>query len=391
MEKAINNKAVQAVYFRDYPDHDCIWACIRGSDGRFYFSLCSEGKAALAHLMSYDCRTGKVEDLVDIGDLSGERLREGKLPQSKIHLALCESSDKKIYGATHVTAPPPNEDIMEVFGTYGHPDRGYSGSYLFSYDIVSKKPEFMGLAIPFEGVRRMVLDDKRKRAYLISYPKHCLYVYDLVKRKSRNLGRIGMLGAFDLFIDNLGRIFGTNDAGYFYRYDPESDKIQNLSIKLPGHPWRNSPYNFLWYPVRGKGDWIYGTTYYDGHLFQYNPYEGSEGIIEDLGPGCGKEIDDNHWAAAYIQSPVFDKDWNLYYGYAPIWEPVHLVKFDTKRNEKVDLGAVNIDGYNAAFFADSAAIPEENIICFADITMNGIPRLLLIDLKKIQESLHAGK
>lgn len=384
----MKDEFIRAIYFPDYPDHDCIWSVKRAYDERIYFSLCSEGRAAIVHLMVYDPKNDEIEDLLDIGELTGDRLQSGKIPQSKIHTSLCPTGDYKIYGATHCTAPPPDEKLLETFSTYGDQVYGYTGSYIFCYDIKQKKADVLGI-IPFEGVRKLELDEKRMILYAVSYPKHHIYSFDIQKRERKDLGRIGMLGAFDLFLDKEGRLFTTDDYGKILRYDVNGKKkIEELSISLPGVNWRRSPYNFLWYPIEGKDGKIYGTTYYDGHFFRYDPYEGEEGYIEDLGSGGEEDIKEGTWAAPYIQAPVFDFKNNIYYGYSSIWMQSHLFKLELASLRRTDLGVIDLDNIHSAFLADSCSSKDGRFLYFGDITMEGKVRLLIIDTKisGIQES-----
>jgi hypothetical protein len=370
--------AFREILFPDFPDHDCIWDVCRAADGMIYFSLCSEGRATTAQLMRFDPATEKVEWVLDVGEVTGDRMCQGKIPQSKIHTTMCPAANGMLYFATHCTAPPPGEELFETIGTYGNPDYGFTGSFLLSYDTRTGRSESLGLIAPFQGLRIMVLDERRRVLYGITYPKHHLHQFELEHRRFRDLGRIGNLGSFGLFMDRRGRVFGTNDAGFLWRYDPEPGRIEELGLRLPKSPGRESPYNFLWYAVEGPQDWIYGSTYYDGMLFRYHPELSEKGCIEDLGPGLHDDRMLERWAAPYIQAPVFDFRERLWYGVSPIWEPVHLVCMD--QGNKIDLGELTLNGLTSAFLAESAATADGRKLVFGDITMTGRPRLLIFDL-----------
>ena len=86
-------------------NHDSLWAIHAGSDGNIYFSSCSEGAASSAHLLRYDIKNNKLWDLLDIGELSGDPWNSGRIPQSKIHTSLRETSNGYLYGVSHCTAP----------------------------------------------------------------------------------------------------------------------------------------------------------------------------------------------------------------------------------------------------------------------------------------------
>ncbi|HYF50514.1 MAG TPA: hypothetical protein VEJ63_13975 [Planctomycetota bacterium] len=377
MKTAFASGAIKEILFPQYPDHDCIWDVCRAADDKVYFSLCSEGRAATALLMRYDPGTGKIDELLDVGRLTGDGMKPGKIPQSKIHTTMCPTSDGLLYFTTHCTAPPPGEEYLENVGTLGSAEWGYTGSFVAVYNTHTHESRCVGLFAPNEGIRIMRMDQRWQVLYGITYPKHHLRVFDLKTGQSRDLGRIGNLGSFGMFMDKKGRPYGTDDAGWMWRYDPQLDDIQSLNVRLPHLSWRESPYNFLWYAVEGPDGAIYGTTYYDGRLFRYDPEVGGDGLIEDLDrDDIAAQQDQTIWSAPYIQAPVFDSEGRLWYGSSPIWEPVRLICFD--RGRKIDCGLIETPGNVSAFLAESASCHHGKTLVFGDITMQGRPRLLIV-------------
>jgi hypothetical protein len=382
LKNAFATGAIEEILFPEYPDHDCIWDVCRAADNKIYFSLCAEGRAATALLMSYDPLSRKVHRLHDIGSMSGDVILPGKIPQSKIHTTMCPTEDGLLYFATHCTAPPPGEDYLETVGTYGNPEWGYTGSFLIEYNTQTNNCRNLGQLAPNQGVRVMRLDPKRQVLYAITYPKHHLHSFDLKTRRWTDLGRIGNLGSFGMFMDKKGRPYGSDDAGWLWRYDPELNDIQSLNVRLPHLPWRESPYNFLWYAVEGPNGAIYGSTYYDGRLFRYDPEAGAEGVIDDLDRDDAASLQDQSiWSAPYIQAPVFDSGGRLWFGCSPIWEPVHLFCFD--RGRRIDFGALDTPGQRSAFLAESASCQGGDTLVFGDITMQGRPRLLVMNSREM--------
>ncbi|MGQ9554732.1 MAG: hypothetical protein ACUVWR_11525 [Anaerolineae bacterium] len=365
-------------------DHDSTWAIHWGSDGRIYVSLCSEGHATTAHLVRYDPKTDEVKDLFDVGTLANDPLTPGRVPQSKIHTCLRETSDGKLYGVTHCTAPPPGESLFEVVGTYGDPEFGYRGSYMFCYDLASEDVELVGLAIPYEGCRNMVLNEATDIAYLVSYPKHHFCTFNIKTKERRDLGRLGHLGSWDLIMDRDGRIYSSLDSGRLVRYDPTRDRLGTLAVSVPGSPRRHSPHNFLFNPFHGPDGLFYGTTYYDGYLWRYDPYDGPEGRMTDLGPGSGRDVAPDEWAAAYVQAPRLAANGNIYYGCSFIWHPCHLFSCQAQTAEKSDLGELSLGSAAVAWLSDSSTSPDGRSICFAAVTMAGRPGILIVDTEALQ-------
>ena len=71
----------------------------------------------------------------------------------------------------------------------------------------------------------MEIIERMNKAYLVSYPRHCLYEFDLETRGTRLVGRIGTRGGSDIFKDTRDRIYGSYDGGQLYRYLPEEDEF----------------------------------------------------------------------------------------------------------------------------------------------------------------------
>ncbi|MFH1025016.1 MAG: hypothetical protein V1809_16670 [Planctomycetota bacterium] len=369
------------VEFPAYPNHDCIWSLTRGLNAKVYFGLGAEGRGDSARFMEHDPATGRTREIADMAVLTKDFLKPGKIPNSKLHFSLCVGKTGMIYGATHPTAPPPGEKMIDSFGTFGNPDCGHTGSFVFRYDPATDRIENLGLVAPWEGIRTMVMDREREILYCLTYPRVHLLAFELAGGKVTDHGRVAMTGSFDLLVDERGRVYGTNDAGNFYCFDPEKQAIVDLPLRTPGLPHRRSPYNFLWYPFHHPEDGrrLYGGTYYDGHLFRLDPAAPGEVTLEDLGYGWGPEPGPGEcWAADYIQTPVFGRKNVLYYGFASIWEQVHLVGFDLDTGAKVDFGGISLAGMDSGFLSASAASPDRSRLYFADITMKGRARILVV-------------
>lgn len=379
--------AFRLLTWRLDPGHDSLWAVHAGSDGRIYFSSCSEGRASSAHLLRFDPVEGRLGDLLDIGELAGDRPDSGRVPQSKIHTCLRETSDGYLYGVSHCTAPNHGERLFEVNGTFGDPDYGFGGSQMFRVKMETGEAEYAGLAIPFEGCRSIEIVERLNTAYLISYPRHCLYAYDLGQRTSRLIGRIGTWGGFEIFRDSRDRLWGSYDDGRFYRYDPASGEFEDLALRVPGIPGRERLYNFFFFAKKFRPDFVAATGYYDGHLFRINPEAGPEGVIEDYGFGSPDGWNGRDWTPPYVQAPVLYRDRWLFYGANTIWETTRLVVLDTETGRRRAVAVLNFDGNPTAWLSEGALGPDGETLVFAEVNMKALPRLLMVDLKTLDWSL----
>ena len=366
-----------------HKNHDSLWAIHTGSDGNIYFSSCSEGAASSAHLLRYDIKSNKLWDLLDIGELSGDSWDSGRIPQSKIHTCLRETSDGYLYGVSHCTAPNYGETLLEVNGSFADPYFGNRGAQMFRVKMDTGKAEYLGLAIPYEGCRSMEIIENLNKAYLVSYPRHCLYEFDMETRKSRLIGRIGTLGGWEVFKDKKDRIYGSYDDGRFYRYLPLEDRFEELSIRVPGIEGRENLYNFFFNVRKFRDDFICATGYYDCHIFRYDPEKGKEGTIEDYGIGWPGGWDGKGWMPPYVQAPILYKNRWIFYGCNIIWEPTQLVRLDVKTHEKKLISTLKCNDNYSAWLSEGAISKDEKTLFFADVNMKAVPRLLMVDVEKI--------
>jgi hypothetical protein len=376
--------AFKALTWRVDPNHDSLWAVHTGSDGKIYFSSCSEGRASSAHLLRYDPDSNCLWDLLDIGEIADDPFDSGRVPQSKIHTCLRETSDGYLYGVSHCTAPNVGEKLFEVNGTFGDPVHGYRGSQMFRVRMATGEAEALGTAIPYEGCRSMEIFERLNKAYLVSYPRHCLYEFDLAAGRSRLIGRIGTWGGFEIFSDSKGQIYGSYDDGRLYRYLPEQDELEDLSLRVPGIPGREHLYNFFFNAKKFRDDFICATGYYDGHILRIDPEAGVEPVIEDFGFGWPGGWNGRDWTPPYVQAPVlFENRW-LFYGCNTIWEPTNLVVLDIQTGHREAVALLDFEGNPTGWLSEGALGPDGRTLFFAEVNMRAVPRLIIVDTAELE-------
>jgi hypothetical protein len=381
------NGLIRALTWSVDPRHDSVWAIHAGSDGHVYISSCSEGVASNAHLLRYDPDEGELWDVLDVGAISGDSFESGRVPHSKIHTSLRETSDGWLWGASHMTAPNRDQTLLDVNGSFADPEFGYTGSQLFRVRMNDGIAEHVGTAIPFEGCRSMEINESLNKVYLVSYPRHGLYEYDLTQKKARYIARIGTWGGWEIVQDQQGRLYGSYDNGQFYRYSPTEDCIHDLTIRVPGEPGREDGYNFFINAKRFGQDFFCATGYYDGHIFGFHPGRGAEGEIDDFGLGTLEHPPKHVWAYPYPTALVlYDNRW-LFYGCQPIWEATRLMCLDLQTRKRVAVGIMECDGVKSAWLSEAAIGKDSHIMYFADVNMKGIPRILFVDAAEILNSI----
>jgi len=154
-----------------------------------------------------------------------------------------------------------------------------------------KEAEVEDLGVPVEGdgIYCMIASEDGTKLYGVSYPRGLFFVFDLSSGESTILGPLwdeviyagpkkgerSLPGA--LILDDLGRCYFSVDGGRLSRYNPESGKIEELDIILPGEYYLFHSEREVYHPVveswtRGLDGSLFGGTN-DGFLFRFFPEE----------------------------------------------------------------------------------------------------------------------
>ena len=273
--------------FERDPMPDSCWSLSTGPDGRIYAASCCESvPGGGVYVMRYDDESDSLETVIDVAEATGEPLDSGRATQCKIHYSFAASpADGILYAATHLSAPGFGHRRYSPWADWKDDHRAFPHSTVLAYDTRRDEVVWGGPFIPREGCRCLALDERRGRLYAISYPRDHFYVYDLETRKIRDLGRLGSVNSQAIFTDRRGRVFTTNCSGQFVRYDPDSDRLEEIPAFVPHDPTR-SGWHDVFYDVVGspEGDCVYGVPWNsDPHLLRYWPEDGPYGRMEDLG------------------------------------------------------------------------------------------------------------
>jgi len=268
------------------PTPDSCWSLSTGPDGRIYAASCCEGVGGGGvYILRYNDETDSLDEIVDVAESTGHPLDDGRATQCKIHYSFAPSPDGMLYAATHLSAPGKGRQFYSPWADWKDERTAFPCSTLLAYDTNRDEVAWGGDFIPREGCRCLALDVSRGLLYAVGYPRDHFYVYDIAKRRIRDLGRIGSVNTQAIFTDRRGRAFRTNCSGQFVRYDPDTDRLEELPVALPHAPhlsgWHGVLYDVVASP---EGDCVYGVPWnVDPHLFRYWPEDGPNGRVEDLG------------------------------------------------------------------------------------------------------------
>ncbi|MBI5722589.1 MAG: hypothetical protein HZA50_01420 [Planctomycetes bacterium] len=275
--------------FTERPQSDSCWSLSTGPDGRIYVAACNErDPGGVVALVRYNRENDSLDYLFELDEKVGDPRDSGRATQCKIHYSFAPSvRDGIMYMATHLSGPPIDLPAYSPWNFWHNPERCFRGSALLAFDTGTDKVLWWDTLIPKEGCRCLLLDEQRRRLYAISYPRDHFIIYDLDKRVSRDVGRIGSVNAQALFSDGRHRVWTTDDYGHLVRYDPQIDRLERSPYVLPHHAPVQTGWHSVFYDVAASPDrqCVYAATW-NGRPFLMRiwPEEGDWGRVENLGP-----------------------------------------------------------------------------------------------------------
>jgi hypothetical protein len=349
--------------------HDVIYSVAAGVDGKIYLGISSEfGGAVQAHFGSYDPKTDQYRDIIHLEDLIPEGKDRRRPPHAKIHTAMMAHPDGRIIWVTHTTPPIEGEKGHRIYEIYADPERGYLGSYVFSYDPVSDIVQNLGRLYPFNGTRFATLNPELDEVYAVSYPTAHFTVFRLGTGESKDLGRISQLDALGPCWSANGCAYTTDDDGYLIRYDPKNETLERLPVRIPapqGHLGNRNRVRRL--KTGPDGVKLYGLTGLSCHLFEYDPTVGRHGSMRDIGLLMGKEHFEVPNLIPQAKALTFGKDGRLFValnvggGDIP---GVHVMELDPQTGEAVDHGRMGIEGMLPFHTVQDACTDDDGNIYF---------------------------
>lgn len=357
--------------FPGLAEMDGAWSALfAASDGKVYAGLCHHGAAG--HLVYYDSKTDRIVDVGDLNRLTGqEPLRRG--PQSKIHTKFGEDNDGRIYFATHA-------GYVFRLARYGTKD-GYPGSQWMAYDPKTGRAENLGLAIANAGMVTGAFDPLFRRIYGLSAGTAHFLWYDVKTGRMGDKGRINNSESVcrTLGIDDQGFVYGAFGRGQLFSYDPRTNDIRELSVRLPirekgislGRDYDKSETAWRVVVWDNETKKFYGVEESASILFSFDPRKGEEGEVLRLGQLAVPGTENSREVAFATLALTLGKDRKLYYaaaahefdyGVSSKGGTSHLMTHDLRTGRTEDLGEMRLAdgrrviGCNAASTGPDGAI-----------------------------------
>ena len=320
------------------------WAALySASDGKVYAGLAYHGGDG--HLVYYDSKADRVHDVGNLTDLCGEsHVKRG--PQSKIHARFGEGKDGRIYFGTHA-------GLWWDYARFATKE-GYPGAHWMAFDPKTGRVEDFGLGVRNEGVNTGAYDPLFNRIYGLTHPRGHFVYYDVATRRSVDKGRINNFESIcrTLGIDDEGNVYGSFGQGQVFRYNPRTDEIEELPVRLPirakgvsfGRDYLKSETAWRTVVWDRQTRQFFGVEESATTLFSFNPRSNE---VRRLGQLSIPSFDESREIPYATLSLTLGHDRKLYYGAAGREfdysgsagaATSHLVTWDLNTGRREDLG-----------------------------------------------------
>lgn len=384
---------------------DSMWSgTYTAKSGKIYIGLCTHADAA--NFYEFNPGDGSMDHIADLTIFKGER-GEGIRTSGKIHVVFVEDKEGNIYFG----------DFCEDNGPECIDPSSYRGAHWFKYDTVARKLTNIGLISKNSGLLGMAIDQERRRLYGLGEDGH-LYMYDMDKQITLDKGRVDDWDICRTIVsDDKGNIYGSFPVNRIWKYNPETDRTDDLqNVRVPNDP-RVPPRTMsnpqidrksLWRVLKWKADErvFYGITNSDSRLFRFDPYNGPEGTITAMSLVCADRYLNDGPQKIPIATLAFTLAPNNKIYYAPVtsvgfdysaesWDVVNerkftekitgkrqpplsvLVEYDIKSGARKELGLMETEDGRKVFGLGAAVYsPIDNKLYFVGAIEEKDPKLV---------------
>jgi hypothetical protein len=203
------------------------FSIIEGHNNRLYIG--THANAVNSWLVEFDPKAKQMKVVVDAHKEIGTKAK-GFAAQAKIHTRNNVGASGKIYFGTKQGYPDKTEKRED-----------YPGGYPMVYDPTTGKTKVYPIPVPHHGINSITPDESRNVAYISTCSDHrpgpgensIFLILDLKTEKYRELIDTKHIYGF-IVIDFLGRAYHPMLGGGIVRYDPRTNKIEQLKQTIDG-------------------------------------------------------------------------------------------------------------------------------------------------------------
>ena len=218
-------------------------------DGKMYFAPTFETAGHHTRLVEYDFEADKFRLLWRAEDSLLPYAKQ--MPHSKLHTSINFLPDGTIIATTHTTAAAPGHPEWMPLSHIDHAWEGFPGSYILHFDPKTGSVENLGLPALRESIYGSCYDPKYNALYMIGFMRGHVYRYSLDDKSVKDLGKAAEIFNYRLHLGPDGHIYAMNKAGYLYRINVDTQKLEGLNWTAPMYP--ESVQNNTWYRYLSQG------------------------------------------------------------------------------------------------------------------------------------------
>lgn len=205
------------------------WAyVVRGADGRFYLSASNHrGHGCQINIYEYVPDRDLLHRVVDVTKLLGWTPQG--YTDGKIHGKMGLMPDGTLWAATHY-GPHPDEKWFA---------NGYRGSWLLSYNTITREARNMGVPLVGSNLDSFQLDARRGRLVGTGSYSYMVLCYDVINKQVRFAGYPPdgwKWGPRTLLLDQAtGKFWSVDyaDDNAFISFDPEYNSFKKYDLRPP--------------------------------------------------------------------------------------------------------------------------------------------------------------
>jgi len=172
----------------------------------------------------------------------------------------------------------------------------YQGGHLFCYrpaesnekvKLVDMESEIEDLGIPLanNSIYALTINPEGDEIYGLTYPDGHFFIYNIPLEQFTDLGEIDSQKVYHgperqwrtlsraLTCDDSGKVYMSGNKGMLTYYDPETEKLVDTDIEVPGDYYYlqfYQDYTAIEYFAKDSNGLIYGGTT-DGYMFSFDP------------------------------------------------------------------------------------------------------------------------
>jgi hypothetical protein len=273
-----------------------------GKDGKVYVGAARYGD--YAWLLRFDPAKKPLfmDKVVSLRQLTGER-RSGIHTQAKIHAKIVVGDDGRIWFASK-----QGHEIFDTRPEYGEDGDGYPGGHLCYFDPKTSFSRGMGILKKQEGVVAGAIDNKRGKLYYRSEPKNVFLIYDIATGEVRERGHVGASCRY-VAMDRDGNVYTVGRGATLCRYDPKTDYVEDLAVKVAGEGGYDPPYVLAMGP-NGK---LYGLGVSHPSIMEFDVAHVKMGAFPEVTMRNVAPAAPAGYPVQDIHAAIFGKDGKLYY------------------------------------------------------------------------------